>query len=78
MYVYQLKIEKAIVKFVEESKKWKTLLGQLLSAQYKKQLDEMVDFITEMENILSKPINDLDDVRLAMNCLERIRDQYIG
>lgn len=53
------------------------MLGQLLSAQYKKQLDEMVDFITEMEIILSKPINDLDDVRQAMNCLEKIRDNFI-
>lgn len=65
------------MKYVEESKKWKVLLGQLLSAQYKKQLDEMVDFITEMELILSKPINDLDDVRQAMNCLEKIRDNFI-
>lgn len=62
---------------MEESKKWKVMLGQLLSAQYKKQLDEMVDFITEMEIILSKPINDLDDVRQAMNCLEKIRDNFI-
>ncbi|XP_039952580.1 dynein heavy chain 8, axonemal [Bactrocera tryoni] len=73
----EIRMEKAIAKYVEESKKWKVMLGQLLSAQYKKQLDEMVDFITEMEIILSKPINDLDDVRQAMNCLEKIRDNFI-
>ncbi|KAI8124809.1 axonemal, Dynein heavy chain 8 [Lucilia cuprina] len=73
----ELRMEKAFDKFVEESKKWKTLCGQLLSAQYKKQLDEMVDFIAEQENILAKPINDLDDVRLAMLCLEKIRDNFI-
>ncbi|XP_036329883.1 dynein heavy chain 8, axonemal-like [Rhagoletis pomonella] len=73
----EIRMEKAIVKYVEESKKWKVMLGQLLSAQYKKQLDEMVDFITEMEIVLSKPINDLDDVRQAMNCLEKIRDNFI-
>lgn len=74
---FLLSKEKAFDKFVEESKKWKTLCGQLLSAQYKKQLDEMVDFISEQENILLKPINDLDDVRLAMLCLEKIRDNFI-
>lgn len=65
-------------KFVDESKKWKTALGVLLSTQYKKKLDEMVDFITEQQNILQKPINDLDDVRLAMVCLEKVRDNFIG
>ena len=65
------------MKFVEESKKWKIQLGQLLSAQYKKQLDDMVDFIAEQEFILAKPINDLDDVRMAMNCLEKIRENFI-
>uniref|UniRef100_A0A1A9WR67 AAA+ ATPase domain-containing protein n=1 Tax=Glossina brevipalpis TaxID=37001 RepID=A0A1A9WR67_9MUSC len=73
----EIRMEKAFTKFVEESKKWKTALGQLLSAQYKKQLDEMVDFISEQENILGKPINDLDDVRLAMVCLEKVRDNFI-
>lgn len=60
-----------------ESKKWKVQLGTLLSTQYKKQLDEMVEFITEQENILAKPINDLDDVRMAMMCLEKIRENFI-
>lgn len=70
-------LDKAISSFVEESKKWKLILGKLLGANYKKQLDEMVDFIADMENILSKPIKDLDDVRMAMNCLEKIRDNFI-
>lgn len=52
-------------------------MGQLLSVQYKKQLDEMIEFITEQNNILEKPINDLDDVRQAMVVLEKVRDNYI-
>lgn len=75
--IYISFVERTYLKFIEESKKWKNCLGQLLSARYKKQLDEMVDFISEQENILAKPINDLDDVRLAMLCLERIRDNFI-
>lgn len=38
----------------------------------------MVEFISEQENILSKTINDLDDVRLAMLCLEKIRENFIS
>ncbi|XP_055849438.1 dynein axonemal heavy chain 8 [Episyrphus balteatus] len=73
----EIRMHRVIEKLVEESRNWKTILGQLLSAQYKKQLNEMVDFINEMEFILSKPIKDLDDVRMAMNCLEKIRDNSI-
>lgn len=37
----------------------------------------MVDFIKAQEKILSKPIKDLDDCRIAMNCLENIRNNFI-
>ncbi|XP_013102946.2 dynein axonemal heavy chain 8 [Stomoxys calcitrans] len=74
----EIRMENAFEKLIEESKKWKTCLGQLLSAQYKKQLDNMVEFISEQEKVLAKPINNLDDVRQAMLCLERIRDHFIG
>jgi len=73
----EVRMESTIEKLVSESKKWKVLLGQLLSVQYKKQLDEMIEFITEQNNILDKPINDLDDVRQAMVVLEKVRDNYI-
>lgn len=73
----EVRMGNTIEKLVSESKKWKVLLGQLLSVQYKKQLDEMIEFITEQNNILEKPINDLDDVRQAMVVLEKVRDNYI-
>lgn len=73
----EVRMGNTIDKLVSESKKWKVLLGQLLSVQYKKQLDEMIEFITEQNNILDKPINDLDDVRQAMVVLEKVRDNYI-
>lgn len=73
----EVRMNNTMQKLVTESKKWKVLLGQLLSVQYKKQLDEMIDFIKEHEKILQKPINNLDDVRQAMAVLEKIRDNYI-
>lgn len=53
-------------------------MGKLLSQQYKVVLDDMVEFIKEMEMCMSRQIRDLDDVRTAMICLDKIRDQYIG
>lgn len=37
----------------------------------------MVDFIKAQEKVLAKPIKDLDDCRLAMACLGRIRENFI-
>lgn len=73
----EVRMNNTSVKLVAESKKWKVMLGQMLSVQYKKQLDEMIDFIKEHDKILQKPINDLDDVRQAMAVLEKVRDNYI-
>lgn len=73
----EVRMNNTMVKLVAESKKWKVMLGQMLSVQYKKQLDEMIDFIKEHDKILQKTINDLDDVRQAMAVLEKVRDNYI-
>lgn len=37
----------------------------------------MVDFISTQQKILAKKIKNLDDVRVAMACLETIRDNFI-
>ncbi|KAJ8919736.1 hypothetical protein NQ315_006264 [Exocentrus adspersus] len=60
-----------------ESNAWKHILGKKLGLLYKRKLDKMVDFIKTQEKVLSKPIKDLDDCRLAMNCLEVIRENFI-
>lgn len=49
----------------------------MLGLKYKDKLTEMVDFIKQQEKILAKPIKDLDDCRLAMACLQRIRENFI-
>lgn len=68
--------EKAFDLMIEESKVWKVILGRQLSAFYKIKLDEMVTFITDQDKILCRTIKDLDDVRLAMNCLQTIRENF--
>lgn len=60
-----------------EWKEWKFTLGNLLLIAYRQKLKEIVEFIDEKSAVLSKPIMDLDDARLAMNCLESIRENFI-
>ncbi|KAB0798200.1 hypothetical protein PPYR_09193 [Photinus pyralis] len=60
-----------------ESEAWKHLLGKKLSDKYKDKFLEMIDFIKTQEKILAKPIKNLDDCRLAMMCLQRIRENFI-
>lgn len=70
-------MDQAYNMFIEYSKTWKVKLGGRLNAIYKKELDEMVTFIKDMEFILVRPLRDLDDVRVAMNCLEKVRENSI-
>uniref|UniRef100_A0A6P7H2C1 Dynein heavy chain 5, axonemal-like n=1 Tax=Diabrotica virgifera virgifera TaxID=50390 RepID=A0A6P7H2C1_DIAVI len=60
-----------------ESEAWKHTLGKKLCDNYREKLNAMVDFIKAQEKILNKPINDLDDCRIAMACLEVIRQNFI-
>lgn len=63
--------------FIEHSKTWKTILGGRLMDAYKERLDYLVEFIKDQELVLALPINDLDDVQRAMNCLDKIRENSI-
>ncbi|KAL3284032.1 hypothetical protein HHI36_018202 [Cryptolaemus montrouzieri] len=62
---------------IVESDAWKYIMGNNLALRNKQRLNKMVDFIKTQEKIMSKKIKDLDDCRQAMQCLERIRDNFI-
>lgn len=62
---------------VEHAKTWKIILGQRLNDKYKERLDFLVEFIKDRKTELDHTLNDLSDVRLAMNCLEKIRESFI-
>uniref|UniRef100_A0A8V0ZHJ8 Dynein axonemal heavy chain 8 n=1 Tax=Gallus gallus TaxID=9031 RepID=A0A8V0ZHJ8_CHICK len=53
------------------------LLCRYLNEEYKKKMTDMTSFITTYLKKLSRPLNDLDDVRLAMEALSVIRDNKI-
>lgn len=60
-----------------EWKEWKLVLGNMLLIAYRKKLADLWEFIEVKGDILQKPVKDLDDVRLAMACLEAVRDNFI-
>uniref|UniRef100_A0A8C3GNK9 Dynein axonemal heavy chain 8 n=1 Tax=Cairina moschata TaxID=8855 RepID=A0A8C3GNK9_CAIMO len=60
-----------------EAKAWKMLLCHYLNEEYKKKMTDMMSFITTYLKKLSRPLRDLDDVRLAMEALSIIRDNKI-
>nr|XP_037867096.1 dynein heavy chain 8, axonemal isoform X3 [Bombyx mori] len=61
-----------------ESVEWKRILGKLLSQAYKERVIKLMQFINDRMKTMGKKIKDLDDVRLAMMCLELIREEFIG
>lgn len=74
-----IKIDRSdmINKLAYESKLWKTMLGQKLCKFYQVVLDEKVEFIDERNKILSREIDNLDDCRIAMDCLKVVREHFI-
>ncbi|CAB3221710.1 unnamed protein product [Arctia plantaginis] len=61
-----------------ESIEWKRVLGKLLCIAYRERVVKLMQFIKDRMKVMAKRIKDLDDVRLAMMCLERIREEFIG
>ncbi|KAJ0182474.1 hypothetical protein K1T71_001843 [Dendrolimus kikuchii] len=61
-----------------ESIEWKRILGKLLSMAYKERVTRLMQFINDRMKTMSKKLKDLDDVRIAMICLELIREEFIG
>lgn len=76
--VIEIHMNDVYEQFIAYSQNWKKTLGNYLSAMYKKKLSDFVTFINDMEFILNRNLNDLDDIRIAMNALETIRDRSIG
>lgn len=60
-----------------ESIEWKRILGKLLGNAYKDRVEKLMQFIHDRMKTMNKKIKDLDDVRVAMMCLELIREEFI-
>lgn len=61
-----------ITAVIQESKQWKYLLADEMRSRNKVVIDDIATFITDQQKILDRKLRDLDDVRLAMKCLDEI------
>lgn len=51
--------------------------GQNCNVRYRTEMEEIFTLIEDLTKRLSRPIKDLDDIRLAMGALKEIRDKEI-
>lgn len=52
-------------------------IGQAMRKKYKREMDYVYAVMNEMERKLERPIRDLDDVRMVMETLKKIREQEV-
>lgn len=52
-------------------------IGQAMKKKYRREMDYVYAVIGEMERKLERTIRDLDDVRLIMDTLKKIREQEV-
>ena len=52
-------------------------IGQILGKKYHREMDYVYAVMLEMEKKLERPIRDLDDVRMVIDNLKKIRDQEV-
>ncbi|VDP25886.1 unnamed protein product, partial [Schistosoma mattheei] len=57
-----------------ETRNWRLEYGRLCSSKFKTQVESLFATIEKYEKILSRPINDLDDIRILMNALKDLRE----
>ncbi|XP_048155560.1 dynein axonemal heavy chain 8 [Corvus hawaiiensis] len=60
-----------------EANSWKMVLCRYLNEDYKKKLLDILSFINDHIKKLSRPLSDLDDVRLAMEALSTIQEKRL-
>ena len=52
-------------------------IGQMLKKKYRRDMDYVYAVMNEMDRKLDRQIRDLDDVRLVMETLRKIREQEV-
>ena len=60
-----------------ETKAWRMHYGKLCNKKYSTEMEEIFNFIEDLQKRLSRPIKDLDDIRHAMASLKDIRENEI-
>jgi dynein heavy chain len=73
----ELTMEPFKLAVVSEAKAWKSTLGKALNEKAKEDMSEILEFCDDQQKALSRPITDLEDVRLAMESLKAVREKEI-
>ncbi|XP_012940947.1 dynein heavy chain 5, axonemal [Aplysia californica] len=60
-----------------ETKAWRMTFGKFCNNKYKTEMEEIFNFIEDLNKRLTRPIKDLDDIRFAMAALKDIRESEI-
>lgn len=63
--------------FTLGKRKFYCRIGQAMKKKYRREMDYVYAVINEMERKLDRPIRDLDDVRMVMDTLKKIREQEV-
>ncbi|XP_038654873.1 dynein heavy chain 8, axonemal-like isoform X2 [Scyliorhinus canicula] len=69
----ELNTEPMKMALLVEAKGWVMLLCRFLNEQYKAKMSSITTFVSEQAKNMARPIQDLDDVRFAMESLGEIR-----
>ncbi|XP_033111994.1 dynein heavy chain 5, axonemal-like [Anneissia japonica] len=69
--------DKLLDALTAEARAWKNAFGRALNAKASTDMMEIFDFIDNLQKRLSRPIQDLDDVRAAMDSLSIIRESEV-
>ncbi|CAH8650294.1 unnamed protein product [Heterobilharzia americana] len=60
-----------------ETSNWRLEYGRLCNSKFKKQMESLFTMIEKYDKILSRPISDLDDIRILMNALKDLREMEV-
>jgi dynein heavy chain, axonemal len=69
--------EKLKLGLISEIGLWKSAYGQACNQKYRKEINEILLFIEDVNKRLHREIKDLDDIRLVMAALRELRDNEI-
>ncbi|XP_072136268.1 dynein axonemal heavy chain 8-like [Mobula birostris] len=73
----ELNTETIKIALTVEAKGWKIVLSRFLNEQFKEKMSAISAFISKQMKNMARPIQDLDDVRFAMDSLAEVRENEI-
>jgi len=59
---------------IGEVKAWTQAYGRRLNEHCSRDMDSLVQFVDDLQKRLSRPVNDLDDIRAHMTALGQVRE----